>query len=152
MSRPTLSSSAAIDRLRFDVRYTLRGLRRSPAFALTVIGTLALGIAANTAMFNVVDQLLFRPLAFLRAPASVHRFYWQYQNRGERRTAQSVPYARYLDLARWTTSFSQMAAFSERPLAVGEGDAARELQGGDGERVVLVVLRRAAGARSILHA
>ncbi len=130
MSRPTPSPSAALDRLRFDVRYALRGLRRSPAFALTVIGTLALGIAANAAMFNVVDQLLFRPLAFLRAPEMVHRFYWQNQSRGETRNASSVPYARYLDLAKWTTSFSQMAAFSERPLAVGDGDDARELRVG----------------------
>ena len=130
MSRPSLSLSAALDRLRSDVRYALRGLRRSPSFALTVIGTLALGIAANAAMFNVVDQLLFRPLAYLRAPQLVHRFYWQWQNRGEMRTAQSVPYARYLDLQRWTTSFSQLAAFSERPLAVGEGDDARELRVG----------------------
>jgi putative ABC transport system permease protein len=47
-----------------DVRYALRGFRRSPAFALTVIATLALGIGATTAVFSVVDRILFRSLPY----------------------------------------------------------------------------------------
>ena len=45
-----------------DVRFGLRGLRRSPAFALTAIATVALGITASTAIFSVTDAVLFRPL------------------------------------------------------------------------------------------
>lgn len=45
-----------------DVRYTIRGLRRAPGFALTVILTLALGTGANVAIFSVVDHTLIRPL------------------------------------------------------------------------------------------
>jgi|HubBroStandDraft_6_1064221.scaffolds.fasta_scaffold52416_1 putative ABC transport system permease protein len=53
-----------IETLRQDVRYALRGFRRNPVFALTAIVTLALGIGATTAVFSVVDRILFRPLPY----------------------------------------------------------------------------------------
>ena len=109
-----------------DTRYALRGLRRSPGFTATVVVTLALGIGANAAMFNVVDRLMFRPLAYLRDPGSVHSLYWQWRDQGEVRTRQSGPYTRYLDIARAAASFSDVAAFSERQLAVGIGAMSRE--------------------------
>lgn len=47
-----------------DVRYALRGFRRNKVFAITVIATLALGIGATTAVFSVVDRILFRSLPY----------------------------------------------------------------------------------------
>jgi len=47
-----------------DVRYALRGFRRNPLFTLSVLLTLALGIGATTAVFSVVDRILFRPLPY----------------------------------------------------------------------------------------
>ncbi len=47
-----------------DVRYALRGFRRNRAFTITVIITLALGIGATTAVFSVVDRILFRALPY----------------------------------------------------------------------------------------
>jgi putative ABC transport system permease protein len=117
---------ATLENIWQDVRYALRGLRRSPAFAATVIATLGLGIGANAAMFDVVDRLMFRPLAYLTDPGSVHRLYWQLDTWGTKRTTQTTYYTRYLDLRRWTHSFSRLAAFSERNVAVGEGASARE--------------------------
>jgi predicted permease len=47
-----------------DVRYTFRGMRKSPGFTAIVLATLALGIGASTAVFSVVDPLLFRHLPY----------------------------------------------------------------------------------------
>ncbi|MDQ2773777.1 MAG: ABC transporter permease [Acidobacteriota bacterium] len=46
------------------LRHTLRQLRKSPAFTITVIATLALCIGANTAIYTVVDAMFFRPLPY----------------------------------------------------------------------------------------
>jgi predicted permease len=47
-----------------DVRLALRRMRRNPLFALSVVGTLALGVAATTAIYTVVDGVLLKPLPF----------------------------------------------------------------------------------------
>jgi len=53
-----------IENLVQDVRYGVRMLRRNPGFAATAILTLALGIGATTAIFSVVDTVMFKPLPF----------------------------------------------------------------------------------------
>jgi predicted permease len=50
-----------------DVRYAIRGFRRNPIFTVTIIATLMLGIGATTAVFSVVDRILFRPLPYAHA-------------------------------------------------------------------------------------
>jgi len=47
-----------------DIRYAARTLRKNPGFAAVVVVTIALGIGASTAVFSVVDPLLFRRLPY----------------------------------------------------------------------------------------
>ena len=115
-----------LDHFLKDLRYALRGLRRSPGFTATVVLTLGLGIGANAAMFGVIDRLMFRPFPYLRDPGRVHRVYLQWNDRHRSRIQPAFEYTRYLDLKKWTASFSQYAGFAEDAMAVGKGDAARE--------------------------
>jgi putative ABC transport system permease protein len=50
-----------------DLRFALRALRRAPAFALAAIGTLAIGIAATTAIFTTVNAAILKPLPYPNA-------------------------------------------------------------------------------------
>ncbi len=82
-----------LERLLQDVRYALRQLRKSPAFAVTVIATLALGIAAPAAMFTVMDRLMLRPLPF----KDVGRLMTIELKQQDGRTSDPL----YLDLQEW---------------------------------------------------
>ncbi len=50
-----------------DIRYALRGFARNPLFTLTILVTLMLGIGATTAVFSIVDRILFRSLPYAHA-------------------------------------------------------------------------------------
>ena len=50
-----------------DLRFALRTLRRTPAFPLAAIGTLAIGIGATTAIFSTVNAALLKPLPYPNA-------------------------------------------------------------------------------------
>jgi hypothetical protein len=51
-------------RLIRDLKYALRRLALTPGFTLATLVTLALGIGANTAIFNFIDSVLLKPLPF----------------------------------------------------------------------------------------
>src|SRR5215207_3285641 len=107
-----------------DATYTLRDLRRNPTFTIGVTLTLALGIGANTAMFSLIDRLLFRPPAFMVDPSTVQRVYMYRTSQGKE-SGTGGQYARYADMVRYSTAFSQTAGVRLKSLAVGVGEGTR---------------------------
>ena len=64
-----------IETLLQDVRYSIRGFRRTPGFSVTVVATIALGLGLNTTLFTVFNAYVLRPLA-VRDPYSLYQFTW----------------------------------------------------------------------------
>lgn len=58
-----------------DVRYAVRGFRRSPTFVLTVVATIALGLGLDTVLFTVFNATYFRPIN-VREPRALYEGYW----------------------------------------------------------------------------
>jgi predicted permease len=69
-------AGALVDSIGQDIRFGLRQLRRNPAYSVTAILTLALGIGATTAIFSAVYALLLRPLPY----PGPERLMFLYQN------------------------------------------------------------------------
>jgi predicted permease len=115
------------DALWSDVRYAARGLRRKPGFTAAVVATLGLGIGANATMFGIVDQLLFRPPAYLTTPDRVHRLYLASLWRGEEHRSSNMSYKRYLEFTEWNKTLDRTSAFFFTEMAIGTGESAREM-------------------------
>jgi len=95
--------------LRQDLRFGLRMLRNSPAFALTAILALALGIGANSAIFSMVHGIVVSPLPFPESDRLV--MVWEKNPRGIDRNSVSPP--NFTDYRQGSKAFSAMAAFYE---------------------------------------
>jgi predicted permease len=90
-----------------DARYGVASLRRDPGFALVAIGVLALGIGANTAMFSVVDGVLFKPMPFPN-PERIVRI-WEAPTPA---TSNSTTTRTFLELKSQSQSFEALSAES----------------------------------------
>ena len=53
-----------------DIRYAIRLLARAPGFTIAVVGVLALGIGANSAIFTLLDRTVIRPIRTVTARLS----------------------------------------------------------------------------------
>jgi putative ABC transport system permease protein len=104
-----------------DVRYALRTLRKSPAFAAAAVLTLALGIGVNTAIFSVVNAAMLRPLPFGH-PDRLVRIYESNQERGWPEFSASDP--NFLDWRAQATSWEALAAFEDGTVSLTTGPSA----------------------------
>jgi predicted permease len=110
-----------LETLLADVRYALRWLRRSPGFTLIAVASLAIGIGFNTALFTLVDAILFRPLPVER-PDRLVDVYTTGRD-GERFVTTSYP--DFLDVKARNGVFSDMLAYSMALDAVNLTDRSR---------------------------
>jgi predicted permease len=104
-----------------EFRYAFRTLRRSPAFTAVAALTLALGVGANTAIFSVAWQVLFKPLPF----PDEGRLVVIWTAFGPNRRLNPVAPATFHDWATATRSFEAVAAynrFSEDANLIGSGE------------------------------
>jgi predicted permease len=98
----------ALDLLRQDLRFTLRTLRRDPAFAAIVVLVLALGIGANVAVFSVVNTILLRPLPF----SDPGKLVWFAANRGEGGlSSQTYTVSAFEEFHRHNHSFQDLTSY-----------------------------------------
>ena len=85
----------AIETALADLRYAARRLRRSPGFTLVCALTLALGIGASTAIFSVVNPILFQSLPYPQAGRVT-----MISDFGRGGAPENVTFGTYLELAR----------------------------------------------------
>lgn len=129
-----------------DVRYAMRGLRRSPGFTATAVLTLALGIGASSAVFSAVNTVLLAPLPYPN-PERLVRIY--HQNSGFDRGTLSA--ADWQGIREQQRSFESVALFRTGGAALTTREGAEWVKVGWGTaglfRTLGVRMARGAGFR-----
>jgi predicted permease len=111
--------------LQADIRYAFRWLRKSPAFTLLAVASFAIGIGFNTALFTLVDALLFRPLPVDRPDRLVDI----YTSSSDGDTYATSGYPDFVDWKAQNTVFSDMMAYSPSIAALSLSDRSRLAMG-----------------------
>jgi predicted permease len=112
-----------------DLRYALRQLLKHPAFSLIAIATLALGIGANTAIFSVVNAVLLKPLPFPAPDELVAVGGVDLNQTASSPRLDSMSYPDFFDFREQNRSFSAMAAYRYRTLALVDQQEAQSISG-----------------------
>ena len=100
-----------------DIRYSVRQLRKSPGFFFVAVLTLAIGMAATTAIYSIVDSLLLRPLPYPNSTRVV-RLWDTFAPRGMMEISLSEP---EFNEYRGNKSFAYLAGFSTGALTLTGG-------------------------------
>jgi len=107
-----------------DIRYSVRSLRKRPAFSLLVVFVLAVAIAANASIFSIVNAVILKPLSFKEPD----RLVWIWATRKTvSRAFFSIP--NFVDTRDQNQTLAEVAPFAIWPANLtGQGEAER-LQG-----------------------
>jgi putative ABC transport system permease protein len=114
-----------MDALLQDIRYAARTLRKNPAFTLIAVACLAMGIATNTTLFSCFNAIVLRPFPFTDPDhlVALSDFNPKTGNR------DAISYLNYLDWRAQSRSFTAIAAYSGRSVAITEGTEPARLVG-----------------------
>jgi predicted permease len=113
-----------LDKLTQDIRFAGRQLRRQPAFALIAVATLGLGIGLNTAVFSLINALLFRPLPVVEEP---ERLVGVFTSDGGGPGVSS--YMDFVDFRAEASSFAGLSAFRARDVDISTDGRTERLTG-----------------------
>jgi hypothetical protein len=121
-----MATSERLRDLAQDVRYAVRGLARTPGFALIAIATLAIGIGATTALFSAVNALMLRPLPF-RDPAALMSLSLTMPPAEDEpgRTDMIWSYPKFGFLGDAQSSFESLALFAGQEFNLTSGESQR---------------------------
>src|SRR5438128_6516700 len=100
-----------------DFRFACRQLIKAPGFAIAAILVLALGIGANTAVFSLVDTMLFAPPGYAKPHELVQVFS---QDKKNPKTFRAFSYPTWLDIRTQNSVFSGVAAHNVGMVGLGE--------------------------------
>ncbi len=109
--------------MRSDFRYAFRGLRRSPGFACAAIATLALGIAANSTVFTLVNGALLRDLPF-DAPDRIVSL--SQRDVGNPQRTEGVSYPELRDWQTAARTFEGIGAYNQPTMNLADEEHAAE--------------------------
>src|SRR6188768_59000 len=105
-----------------DVRFALRQLVKAKGFTLAAVFVLALGIGANTAIFSLLDTMLFQPPHYPKANEIVQVFS---QDKKNPKTFRGFSYPTYLDIREQNSVFSGLMAHDLAMVGVGDKASTR---------------------------
>jgi putative ABC transport system permease protein len=114
-----------LERIRDDIFFAARLLRRYPGFSAATLIVLALGIGLTTTMFSVVNSVLIRPLPF-HAPSGLVMLEEKWLPRFPRFQASPLDYLSWKDECR---SYSDIAAFRPLFFNLTDGDLPERVAG-----------------------
>ena len=113
-----------MDRLKLDLLYAFRNLRKSPGYAIVTILTLALGIGANTAIFSVVNGVILKPLLFSE-PDRLIFITSQFPSLGFDQFWVSSP--EFMEFRERNQSFKEVGAYTAGAVNLGTQDQPRRV-------------------------
>jgi putative ABC transport system permease protein len=119
-----------IDELRQDLRYAVRQMVNAPALTIVMIGMLALGMGANSALYSVMDRLISRPAPGIGSVEGQvqlsRRFEWQERGRS---IELDLSYPDFLDLRAQPSVFADLAVSRRIRVGVRAGDMTAPVSG-----------------------
>jgi predicted permease len=118
-------AGALVDQLRQDLFYAIRVLGRNRGFTAVAVTTVALGIGANTAIFSIVDTVVFRPLPY-KDPARLVKI-WGSESA---EPIDNVSFPDFTDIRDQNDVFEQVAADDAAPISLSPpGEPRRSVDG-----------------------